>query len=485
MTPAKIKEHEPTAVKREMEEKITEPGQTGRSPEEAREIARSKGMAKEKTAGTAQTDKTKPGQTGTDNKLSTVSQKLIVAGSRKTEVWYGADNIVKKQLQILTKAEATVDACHSSESPSILVSFEPLMQTIVLLHKRGVSQRYITEITKENVKYCKQLANYFDLRHLDDVKGTLGIIDSKIYGAVANISESHLPTEFVYSDVKEFVDQQQYFFETLWNKAVPAEKKIREIEEGIPIEKTEVIEGTEEVINKLIEGFSKIRETFDNCIDSSCPSAYVSTSTVWDRCIELNQRGVKLRFITEITRENISYCKEMMKVAEVHHLDKVKGNFGIADKKDYRGVANMEEGKPPTQAIRSTVKSFVDQQQYFFETLWNRAIPADKKIREIEEGIPAEVTEIWYVRENIIKKSWEIISKAKVSSDYCHSSKTPSIFVKNPHYLRAIKELSERGIRHRFVTEITKENVEHCKQLAKYVELRHLDEVKGNFSIID
>jgi hypothetical protein len=35
MTPAKIKEHEPTAVKREMTEKIAEPGQTGTNSEEA------------------------------------------------------------------------------------------------------------------------------------------------------------------------------------------------------------------------------------------------------------------------------------------------------------------------------------------------------------------------------------------------------------------------------------------------------------------
>jgi hypothetical protein len=54
MTPAKIKEHEPTAVKREMEERITEPGQTGTNPEEAAEIARKKGMAKG-TAGAAET----------------------------------------------------------------------------------------------------------------------------------------------------------------------------------------------------------------------------------------------------------------------------------------------------------------------------------------------------------------------------------------------------------------------------------------------
>jgi hypothetical protein len=54
MTPAKIKEHEPTAVKREMTEKITEPGQTGTNPEEAAEIARKKGMAKG-TAGSGDT----------------------------------------------------------------------------------------------------------------------------------------------------------------------------------------------------------------------------------------------------------------------------------------------------------------------------------------------------------------------------------------------------------------------------------------------
>jgi hypothetical protein len=54
MTPAKIKEHEPTAVKREMTEKIAEPGQVGTNPEEAAERARKKGMTKG-TAGAGET----------------------------------------------------------------------------------------------------------------------------------------------------------------------------------------------------------------------------------------------------------------------------------------------------------------------------------------------------------------------------------------------------------------------------------------------
>ena len=55
MTPAKINEHEPTAVQRDSsDQKIVEKGQEGTDRERAKEIARSKGMAKG-TAGAAPT----------------------------------------------------------------------------------------------------------------------------------------------------------------------------------------------------------------------------------------------------------------------------------------------------------------------------------------------------------------------------------------------------------------------------------------------
>ena len=47
MTPAKIKEHEPTAVNRDQnDQEIVESGQTGTNTEEAKEEYRKKGMAK-------------------------------------------------------------------------------------------------------------------------------------------------------------------------------------------------------------------------------------------------------------------------------------------------------------------------------------------------------------------------------------------------------------------------------------------------------
>ena len=66
MTPAKIKEHEPTAVKREMTEKIVEPGQEATNPEEAKDKARRSGMTKG-TSGAAETgSKSEQGAAGTN-----------------------------------------------------------------------------------------------------------------------------------------------------------------------------------------------------------------------------------------------------------------------------------------------------------------------------------------------------------------------------------------------------------------------------------
>jgi two-component system sensor histidine kinase VicK len=210
--------------------------------------------------------------------------------SGRTKVWSGLDNISKKSWQVLSGAKQRSDYCHDSKSASFLVANERYFQMIKQLQARGIKQRFVTEVTKENIQSCKELDKYVELRHLDGVKGNFGIVDGRQYGASANIYDFQPPIQFIYSNIKSFVHQQQYLFEMLWSKALPAQYKIKEIEEGIPIEKSEVIEGTEDVINKLIDGFSKIRETFDNCIDSSCPSAYVSTSIVWNMCVGLKQR---------------------------------------------------------------------------------------------------------------------------------------------------------------------------------------------------
>lgn len=135
-------------------------------------------------------------------------------------------------------------------------------------------------------------------------------------------------------------------------------------------ERTEVLYSQDEIVRRTVEQCNTIKFTMDSCTDVNGPSMLVIPNhPVTNANIDMKNRGVKIRFITEITHDNIQYCKELMKIAEVRHLDKVKGNFGVGDKRVYYGGADTIKSGPPPQLIISTVKSFVEQQQYFFDIL--------------------------------------------------------------------------------------------------------------------
>jgi two-component system, OmpR family, sensor histidine kinase VicK len=149
------------------------------------------------------------------------------------------------------------------------------------------------------------------------------------------------------------------------------------------LETTEIIEGIQNIFNRALAAFSSIKEQLDGCYDFSDPVPLITTEGRWKGIIELAERGVKLRYLTEITKYNIDYCKEMIGVRiELRHLEGVKGNFGIADRTGYPATLVQGEGRPPTHAIVSNLKSFVEQQQYFFDTLWQKAIPAQENQRD-------------------------------------------------------------------------------------------------------
>jgi two-component system sensor histidine kinase VicK len=159
-------------------------------------------------------------------------------------------------------------------------------------------------------------------------------------------------------------------------------------------EKTEVIYGVENIINDTIERISAAKEFIDGCMDSSAPSTFVIPNHPITHVFRnAKRRGIQLRFIAEITKDNIGYCKELMKISELRHLDEVKGNFGIVDRIYYRATAVSGESGPPPSLISSSICAFVQQQQYFFEMLWKKAIPARQRINEIEKNLKREFIE--------------------------------------------------------------------------------------------
>ena len=89
-------------------------------------------------------------------------------------------------------------------------------------------------------------------------------------------------------------------------------------------EKTEVVYGTSNVLNTEIQFFSNARFKVDTCMEYTRPSLALGIESIKKSFLDAKDRDVKLRYITEIRTENISYCKELMKIADVRHLDGIR-----------------------------------------------------------------------------------------------------------------------------------------------------------------
>ncbi len=149
-------------------------------------------------------------------------------------------------------------------------------------------------------------------------------------------------------------------------------------------EKTEVLYGIDNAINLLTSIVSSAKTILYACVDTSGPQAGVGkVESIRKTILDAKNRGVKLRYVTEITKDNIQYWKDLLKIIdEIRHLEGVKGNFAT-NGTQYIDIALLQQAKPIVQVIYSNVKALVDQNLYLFGTLWDKATPAEQKIREI------------------------------------------------------------------------------------------------------
>jgi hypothetical protein len=217
-------------------------------------------------------------------------------------------------------------------------------------------------------------------------------------------------------------------------------------------EKTEVVYDEEDIKNSTLNLLSNAKFTLDNCIDSTGPSIVVASGhTISNEFYKMKKREIKIRFITEITKENIKYCKELMNCAEVRHLDEIKGNFGILDGIYYRATPKGKAASPPPLLISSTVRAFVEQQEYFFDMLWKKAIPAKQRIKEIEEGIKREFIETIQDPAEIQSLVSKVISSAAEGIDVVFSTPNSFKIYEREGIIKLVAKKVEEGIKVRIL----------------------------------
>jgi two-component system, OmpR family, sensor histidine kinase VicK len=236
-------------------------------------------------------------------------------------------------------------------------------------------------------------------------------------------------------------------------------------------EKTRVLHNPTKMIDVSLQIYSRITEYMDAICDDRGVEVTIKATPIWNGMNDLKNKGVHLRWITNITPDNLKWCKEFMKLVEVRHIDGIKGAFGIHDNMYYMASANvLRQGRIfPSELIVSNVKVIVQQQQQIFNLLWDKAIPGKQRIKEIELGTKREFIDTIRDPDDIIKVIFNILNSATYNIEILFSSYATFHGLSSAGILdHLIKMKSERNIEVRALLSVKNKNeIKKSRDLSK------------------
>jgi signal transduction histidine kinase len=298
-------------------------------------------------------------------------------------------------VDIFYNAVDRIYICGNSQFPRLIFSFEPIRKAILAAKNSGIRQKYIVEITKENIQYCKELIKLVDdLRHSDHTEANFILTKTKYLGSIT-LNEPH--QQVIYSNVGEVIEQQHYIFDNLWNKSIGANEKIREIEEGIEAEFYEVITDNEKAKDVYIDLAKSIDKEALLLFANSKAVLRSDKLGIIDYLIEASAKrrealkGATIRIICPSTAENSHVINKILQKAPDIRIQNSgsshSGLFVVDRSKFMRFELKEPRAEEFSEAIGFVVysnsKVGVNSSTAFFELLWNERIQYEK-LREYE-----------------------------------------------------------------------------------------------------
>ncbi|CAN5833905.1 hypothetical protein BH23THE1_BH23THE1_24840 [soil metagenome] len=279
-----------------------------------------------------------------------------------------------------------MDIIFDHKAPSIVVRIPQYREGYNDILKRGATIRCITEVTPDNIGECKELLQLVtELRHMDGMKGGIATNESE-YMATTVLEEGKPLTEVIYSNAEEMVAQGKYIFDTMWKNAVSATKKIREIEEGRPINyKTEILSRSEGSLDE-----SELRKLLYDAKEIDMITSTKGLEIGHDffrNLVKQVQEGKKIRaqkdirVLVEISKNNLDLVKKYINLnIKVRHLKKepplyfVVTDFNILATIERMGYEDMVES-----LLYSNNPLFIKRFKLMFEQFWNESRGRQKR----------------------------------------------------------------------------------------------------------
>ena len=284
-------------------------------------------------------------------------------------------------IAFLRNAKESIEVCIDPVSVFVVVSFPPYLQGYLDAKRRGVAIKIVTEITTENVDYCKQIMKFAELRHIAGIKGNFGVTETE-YITSAILQKEEPATQIIYSNAREVIEQQRYIFRSFWNRAIPAKQRIKEIEEGIEPEFVEVITDGIKAANLMVDFAKSVRKEAQVILSQPKTMEQAEKLGMLDHLVHAaNSYGAEIRVISPITEENSKLAREIMNqapniqilagpVSTVGLFIQNEERYFIAEDKDPNAA---EASEATSRIIYSNSKNGVKSFKSFFETLWKQS----------------------------------------------------------------------------------------------------------------
>ena len=421
----------------------------------------------------------------------------------RTEVLHGEQNVLRNELEFFSNSKEKIDTCMNYTRPTLAITIEPIRGAFVDAKKKGIKLRYLTEVTKDNISYCKELIPLVhEMRHLDGIKGNFMLSETEYLAPLVLFEKGKIASKIIYSNEKELVDQHQYMFDTLWNKAISAKQKIKEIEEGIIQEEhyqTRLLENPHEVSEEIRKTINRddddewsICSTFDGLLMMTSNKDF----EMQERLVDSNKKGKNTRWIGTINKDNIHLVKAYldlgMKIKHIKNMPPM--NFAVSSKELYTTIDEMKGGKIAKNLLVSNEPLYVNHFNSLFEELWKDGIEATERIKDIEAGV--DLADV------------EVISSSAIAQDrYLDIVKSASeeilwIFPTSNAFLRqdkmsaiplAIQATRERNVKVKILVPTNKvveqrvqqlkQNCQSCPIDVRYIE--QMSETRATILVVD
>jgi signal transduction histidine kinase len=320
---------------------------------------------------------------------------LQIWGLEKAKIVHGTQ-VVNVLIDIFSSAINEISICGNPKFPSQLLSLDITKKAIAAKNNR-TNQRYLIEVGKDNIQSCRNLMeivaqNDSNFRHSGDVEANFVVSEKEYLGSIT-LKEPH--QQAIYSNMKDLVEQQHRIFDSLWNRAIPIQDRISEVEEGREHEFYEVINDYKKAQEKYIDLARSVDREALLLLANSKAMLRAYRLGVLDYLIEASsKKGALIRIVCPLAEENSEIVKKMSEKApdiRILNYDNASSHSGLLVV-DRAKLMRFELKEPKAEefseaigfVVFSNSKASIESSKSFFELLWNERIQQEK-LKEYEK----------------------------------------------------------------------------------------------------